>query len=531
MIEQQEKILFDKFEILQCIKKDLTSCVYIANHIYLGKKIFLKTLAKDKISDEAILHRFQREARSLAAINHPNIIQVYDFGNFKDYFYISFEYFPSSDLRSIILEKKISVQDKLAIFSQIVQGLAEAHQHNIIHRDIKPENILVNAQHQVKIADFGLALIKDDINQTRQDSIVGTPGYMSPEQIMGDDLTPASDLFSLGIAGYELFTGNNPFLGKDAGATINNILACDVVTSLDAETGIPAQVRDIFKLLLHKNKSKRPVSAQDLLPRFNIGDNHTTAVPAKASVQRKSGKYYFAFILPVLLLFVIIIVFTQTKDINKHDDQTVIIQDSTRTSADSQRTITVADYNNTIENDNKLTAGLKTKSPVPEPAPGSMPNNNQLLPDLPGKLFIQCLPWADVFIDDEKIETTPVDEHINIEAGFHELVLQHPDYPPVSRKLTVKPGEVITVSVNLDTLVGYLLCRVYPWGNVYVDNNFIGQTPLQRPVCLLTGRHVLTLKNDNFGKFDDYITIAKMETLKYKFNFERLIKPDDSVKP
>lgn len=530
MIDQQEKILFEKFEILQCIKKDFHSCVYIANHIYLGKKIFLKTLAKDQISDPAILHRFQREARSLAAINHPNIIQVYDFGNFGNYFYISFEYFPSQDLRSLINEKKISHQHKLELFIQITRGLAEAHQHNIIHRDIKPENILVNADYQVKIADFGLALIKDDINQTCQDSIVGTPGYMSPEQIMGDELTPASDLFSLGIVGYELFCGHNPFLGKDAGATINNILTCDALSSLNSDTGIPEQVKDTLKLLLQKNKSKRPAFAQELLARFQIDDNHSSTTTFIQVERKKSIRHYSVFAIPLILLFLLFAYVFQQKNKLQAIDETALLEEPVITVTDSGMNNNPAMNSFTpVNNESIAGAELLNQQPVSEPLADIPPKQLQPPTNLPGKLFIECLPWADVYINEEKIETTPIDAHINIRAGVHELVLKHPDYPAFTRQLTVKPGEEITVSVNLDTLVGYLFCRVYPWGDVFVDNVFKGQTPLQRPVCLMTGNHLLTLKNDNFESIEEYITITKMDTLMLKFNFEHQEKRMNSA--
>jgi len=221
------QILFEKFEIIEVLKKDEHSTVYLANHKYLGKKIILKTLDTQKISDPAVLNRFKREAKILAKLDHPNIIKVLDFGTHKNHFYLSFEYFVSRNLRELFNSTEISNSEKKSLFIQLIKALNIAHSQSIIHRDIKPENILVNDSLELKIADFGLAIQKDENLMTSKSSIVGTPAYMSPEQIKGEKLTPQSDMFSLGIVVFELFSGFNPFLGKDINETINCILTFD----------------------------------------------------------------------------------------------------------------------------------------------------------------------------------------------------------------------------------------------------------------------------------------------------------------
>ncbi|HSP87677.1 MAG TPA: serine/threonine-protein kinase, partial [Ignavibacteriaceae bacterium] len=221
---ETSKILFDRFEITDTLKKDQNSTVYLANHIYLGKKIILKTLSTEELPDKTFLERFKREAKILAQLDHPNIIKVMDFGTAGNSFYISFEYFESNNLRKVIKDNNLSVSDKINLCTQLFKALDSAHQRGVIHRDIKPENILVNSKLELKIADFGLAVVRDDLILTHKSSIVGTPGYMSPEQIKGEELTPQTDLFSSGIVIYELFTGVNPLIGKDISETINKIL-------------------------------------------------------------------------------------------------------------------------------------------------------------------------------------------------------------------------------------------------------------------------------------------------------------------
>ena len=241
--ENQKNELFGKFRISETIKQSKQGGVYIAHHLFLEKKIFLKTINLDQLTDPVTIDRFKREARVLAKFDHPNIIKVYDFGNWGNYFYISFEYFDAINLRELENERTLKDTDKLALTVQLVSGLNYAHKNRIIHRDLKPENILVNKDLKLKIADFGLALILNEPSVTEASSIVGTPAYMSPEQIRGEQLDERSDLFSLGILLLELFTGENPFLGKDTGSTLNNILTMDLSSGIDSNERLPGSCR------------------------------------------------------------------------------------------------------------------------------------------------------------------------------------------------------------------------------------------------------------------------------------------------
>ena len=194
-------------------------------------------------------------------IKHPNIIKVLDFGTYENFFFTSFEYFESSNLRQFIRENKLTEEKKKNLIFQLFTGLGFAHQNQIIHRDIKPENILVSDNLELKIGDFGLALSMNDSFVTSQFQIVGTPTYMSPEQICGEKLTPKSDLFSAGIVSYELFTGVNPFLGKDVNETLNNIISFEEEKLIQISTGLPPDIQNLVIGLLHKDPEKRTKDA------------------------------------------------------------------------------------------------------------------------------------------------------------------------------------------------------------------------------------------------------------------------------
>ncbi|MEL6821276.1 MAG: serine/threonine-protein kinase, partial [Calditrichota bacterium] len=264
--------MFDKFEPISCLKKDDYSSVYLANHVFLNKKIILKTLDTSNLPDNSVLHRFQREAKILARLEHPHIIRVLDFGMHEKHFYISFEYFESQNLRQAMREKAIPAEKLRDLIRQLFSGLEFAHQHAVVHRDIKPENVLVDEDGCLKIADFGLALLLNEDTMTHKSTIVGTPGYMSPEQIRGEELTLQSDLFSAGLLVYELFEGKNPLVGGDVGKTINAILKVNPERLIEEATALPDDIQDICLHLLQRDKRKRPENASSILQQLSTGE-------------------------------------------------------------------------------------------------------------------------------------------------------------------------------------------------------------------------------------------------------------------
>ncbi len=525
MPDQQNDILFEKFQVLSCVKKDSNTGIYIADHIYLGKKIFLKTLNQENLANPAILDRFRREARLLARLEHPNIIRVFDFGTYQNWFYISFEYFPSQDLRKVLRKGDLTPQDKENIFIGILRGLDAAHRLNIIHRDIKPENVLVDDIGQVKIADFGLALVKDEPHATQQESIVGTPGYMSPEQIRGESLTPSTDLFSLGILGYELITGKNPFLGQDAGKTLNNIIS----NSCTPELGPVADISDDFRhnviRLLNKAAANRPGSAQEVLQAMD--HEPVKAVPVAAPLSPKISNSYRLVIIILILVSVSSFIFLWQQKSNRSDSTNELAQNQTTpptaTNPDSvelnQDSLTTASNTLTIQPTDTPPQTLTNEKPEDIAAT----NTQSEISNLPGSIEIQCSPWAQVWIDSKYIDTTPLENDIAILPGKHTLALKHPEYPDYEQIIDIEPQIKRTIAIDLDTLCGYFQCKLYPWGDIYINDKFIGQTPLQDYARLAPGSHTLVVKNNNYQSVQEIIHIAKKETLIYQLNFEHLV--------
>ncbi len=209
---------FPHLEILECLGRGGMGIVYKARQTRLNRLVALKVLAPEKERTTQFSERFSREALALARLNHPSIVAVYDFGEADGLYYLLMEYVDGLSLRDLLLARKISPEEALAIVPKICEALQYAHEHGVVHRDIKPENVLLDKGGQVKIADFGVAKMVGgtDIGRalTQDRQVLGTPYYMAPEQVEHPErVDHRADIYSLGVVFYEMLTGELP-LGK-----------------------------------------------------------------------------------------------------------------------------------------------------------------------------------------------------------------------------------------------------------------------------------------------------------------------------
>src|SRR3954469_4661820 len=187
--------------------------VYLAEDQELGRRVAIKILNSRHGNDDQFIERFRREAKNAAALNHPNIVSIYDRGEAEDTYYIAMEFLDGRTLKELIIGRgAAAINGAIEYARQILSGLRFAHRHGIVHRDIKPHNVLVDGDGRVKVTDFGIARAGTS-QMTEAGSIVGTAQYLSPEQARGSGVDQRSDLYSLGIVLYELLTGTVPFSG------------------------------------------------------------------------------------------------------------------------------------------------------------------------------------------------------------------------------------------------------------------------------------------------------------------------------
>ncbi len=188
-----------KYEILARLGAGGMGEVYLAEDLELNRKVALKFFVSHLINDPEKKARFKQEAQVVAALNHPNIVTVYEIAEFENTSYIAMEYVDGRTLKALTAGKPMEIAQALELAIQICDGLREAHRAGIVHRDLKSENILVNKRGQAKILDFGLAKIKSGLKLSRDVRALGTVDYMSPEQAMGKEVDHRSDIFSFGV--------------------------------------------------------------------------------------------------------------------------------------------------------------------------------------------------------------------------------------------------------------------------------------------------------------------------------------------
>src|SRR5215216_5242003 len=205
--------------------------VYLARDLKLGRMVALKVLPWQFVVDGDRLSRFQREARALSALNHPNLVTIYEVGEAKGLHFIAMELVEGKTLSS--LRDKLSLKELLSIVAQVAEALGAAHHSGIIHRDVKPDNVMVRPDGYAKVLDFGLVKLAEveptpgTAAQTKLGTAMGTLAYMSPEQASGEPVDHRTDIWSLGVVLYELSTGQKPFSAESRQLTINEILSIE----------------------------------------------------------------------------------------------------------------------------------------------------------------------------------------------------------------------------------------------------------------------------------------------------------------
>lgn len=252
--------------------------VFLAEDTQLGRKIALKLLPAKFADDHERLDRFVREARAASALNHPNIITVYEIGECEGINFIAIEYIDGQTLRDRMASQKITFDEVLAVFIQTAEALSAAHQAGITHRDIKPENIMIRPDGYVKVLDFGLAKLSEkdgaasdpeqetrQLMQTEPGMVMGTSAYMSPEQARGKEIDARSDVFSFGAVMYEVLAGYAPFKGETTIDVLAEVINSEPQPLASVASHLPRELQRIVHKCLKKKRGQRYQVTTDLL--------------------------------------------------------------------------------------------------------------------------------------------------------------------------------------------------------------------------------------------------------------------------
>ena len=264
MLAKGQKIN-DRYEIVKSIGEGGMANVYLAIDLILDRKVAVKVLRGDLANDEKFIRRFQREAKSVSDLSHPNIVEVYDVGEEDGQYYIVMEYIEGKTLKQLINKRgALTLPEVIDIMTQLTDGLAHAHEAYIIHRDIKPQNIMILDNGLVKITDFGIAMATNATQLTQTNSVMGSVHYLPPEQASGKGSTIKSDIYSLGILMYELITGSVPFKGDNAVEIALKHMKEKIPSVRKQNPLIPQSVENIILKATAKNPRNRYDSVREM---------------------------------------------------------------------------------------------------------------------------------------------------------------------------------------------------------------------------------------------------------------------------
>ena len=250
--------LEDRFQILRELGHGGMGVVLQAYDKQLKEQVAIKILSPLVARNPESIERLRREVSAARRVTHPNVIRIHDISEANGLSYISMEYFEGVNLKEYVRNNgPLSIARACQIMSQIGDGLEEAHRHGVIHRDLKPQNIIINRANQIKIIDFGLARSQHLDGMTATGLIMGTPEYMSPEQVSGKSVDERADIYAFGIILYELLTGRVPFTGESAISIGFKQIKDDPPSPRTFNPGIPEELERIILKTLHKDPLQR----------------------------------------------------------------------------------------------------------------------------------------------------------------------------------------------------------------------------------------------------------------------------------
>ncbi|MFT8824372.1 MAG: Stk1 family PASTA domain-containing Ser/Thr kinase [Liquorilactobacillus mali] len=251
-------VLSGRYKVVETLGEGGMANVYLAYDLILKRNVAVKLMRLDLRDNEAAIRRFRREAISLTELVHPNIVSIYDIDEDNGTQFLVMEYVEGMDLKSYIAQNfPISYEQVVNIMDQVLSAVEEAHAHDIIHRDLKPQNILINADGQVKITDFGIALATSEYSLTQTNTLMGSVHYLSPEQARGSVVTKQSDIYSLGIILFELLTSRVPYQGETAVSIALKHFQNDMPSVRSFDSQIPQALENVVLKATAKSLTER----------------------------------------------------------------------------------------------------------------------------------------------------------------------------------------------------------------------------------------------------------------------------------
>ncbi|HZX48943.1 MAG TPA: serine/threonine-protein kinase [Nitrospirota bacterium] len=454
---------FGRYEILCEIGRGSMGIVYQAQDPQIDRLVAVKVLRHDRVSSDAFVNRFLKEAKVIGRLSHPNIVTIYDVGEEQGNIFIAMELLEGLSLSDFLRKRNFSPKEVVELGVQITETLDYAHGKGVVHRDIKPSNIIVTPDGRIKITDFGIAHIEDSsaTYQTQAGEILGTPAYMSPEQITGQPVDGRTDIFSLGIILYEMITGKRPFggEGKTLATVFNDIMQRTPQDPIKISSSVPERLSGLIMKALQKEPEKRFQTGRELASALKeCLHSDVSASDEKIQTGGQHKNYVIPFAVTIAVLILIAGIYYSYQYMNGADQQPA--QESPLTNTETVSAANPKLVTNGTDKKEKAPPPhavqgqkrpaptrdieAKKRAPIPEdPKPATI-----LVP-----LTLRSAPQgASVYIDDRFKGKTPVT--LMISTGEHQVRLTLRGYEQTERRIIVDETMEYPLTFNLKTVSG-----------------------------------------------------------------------------
>lgn len=400
--------------------------VYKAEQPSLDRLVAIKELRKEMAADPSLIERFEREAKSVASLAHTNIVHIYDFMTRGNSMFIVMEFVEGVDLYDLLAKvERLPAEIAAIIALQAARALEHAHYRGVVHRDFKPSNLMLTKQGEVKLMDFGIARDEAYDDLTRPGTAIGTPAYMSPEQIMGERVDFRSDLFSFGIVLYQMLTGQKPFTEDDTHSVMQRIVNENFVRPRRLYPDIPWRLSRIINRCLQKDPAKRYNSTEEL---------------------RRALENYVARKVRINYAGRLVIFMRNRGLISDNEAKTYVRED------DLKSTVSQAIDTGTVSVGRVLIRPALVFNALMLAAFATWVGwvDFRQLGVERGQVFINALPWAEVYVDGVRHDTTPFAEPVLLPPGRHTVEFRNTYYRTEIEAVDVRAGEVHRLNVTLN---------------------------------------------------------------------------------
>ncbi|MEK7728274.1 MAG: serine/threonine-protein kinase [candidate division KSB1 bacterium] len=526
------------YQLIAEIKRSEHGATYRGWDAHHQRVVLLKTF---KSREENCAPRFAQEAAAYARIDHPNVVQLWDYGFDEGVCFLALDFIAGQDLRHVLQHASrngaLPLEIAVAILYEALLGLAEIHKQNIIHRDLKPENILLSHEGQLKLCDFDLALQEE--HALSGAGLTGSPGYVAPEVVLGEKLTPAADIFSLGVVFYEMLAGARPFQAATPGGEMNAIVRLAPVPLKKILPEAPAPVEALLDHMLAKRASERRATILELERHFDLGtqqartqlirrylsapENYQATgliarAPARNAARASRLKWrwaYAASFAGVLLMSLGWFYWGAQRTVETIPLPPASLQEE-KAKADSafQKQSSVASRKPEAAK-GALAVTNSDNNPLrrPEDTTSFVP----LAPVL-RTISIRSNPWAYLFLNGDSLGMTPLAVTLAAEATAQRLALKNPQFPLVELALRVTAETSDTLTFSLWEQVAQLELRVTPWAEVYINQEKRGLAEGEKSLVLLPGKYLLRFVHTQLGEKTETISLRAGEVRRLAVN-------------